>query len=229
MRTYMSVRCAKMLQGAQCVAAWQDREFTWHGFCSTTKTIEVLSNPLFCGETGSRTIFVIQLTQGQAREITRYSLVPCEGEVLLPPGCRFVVRSVLPQGELTIIQIEELPSDEWILDLRADLPEGVPPHAGGGAAAAKQPEPQPQHANAGLDDEAALHVALAASAKQQAAKKAAVPKKAAVAKAMDPVAAMQAKYPELKECAALVKLGLTAADTVRRACLRACTHAYGAR
>ena len=26
---------------------------------------------------------------------------------------------------------------------------------------------------------------------------------------------MQAKYPELKECAALVKLGLTAADTVR--------------
>ena len=27
--------------------------------------------------------------------------------------------------------------------------------------------------------------------------------------------AMQAKYPELKECAALVKLGLTAADTVR--------------
>ena len=28
-------------------------------------------------------------------------------------------------------------------------------------------------------------------------------------------AAMQAKYPELKECAALVKLGLTAADTVR--------------
>ena len=85
----------------------------------------------------------IQLTQGQAREITRYSLVPCEGEVLLPPGCRFVVRSVLPQGDLTIIQIEELPSDEWILDLRADLPEGVPPQAGGGAAAAKQPEPQP--------------------------------------------------------------------------------------
>ena len=26
---------------------------------------------------------------------------------------------------------------------------------------------------------------------------------------------MQAKYPQLKECAALVRLGLTAADTVR--------------
>ena len=61
-----------------------------------------------------------------------------------------------------------------------------------------------------------MQAALAASAKQQAAKKAAVPKKAA-AKAVDPVAAMQAKYPKLKECAALVKLGLTAADTVRLA------------
>ena len=35
---------------------------------------------------------------------------------------------------------------------------------------------------------------------------------------------MQAKYPELKECAALVKLGLTAADTVR-ACYTIC-HIY---
>ena len=32
---------------------------------------------------------------------------------------------------------------------------------------------------------------------------------------------MQAKYPQLKECAALVRLGLTAADTVR-----ACLYAY---
>ena len=207
----------------------QGREFTWHGFCSTTKTVEVLSNPMFCGETGPRTIFAIKLTQGQAREITRYSLMPTEGEVLLPPGCRFVVRSVLPQGELTIIQIEELPSDEWILDLRVmELPEGVPPHAaaakhagGGAVAVGQQPEPEQQsllHANAGLDEEAALQAALAASTKQQAAKKAA--KKAALpsvvkSTAADKVAAMQAKYPAAKECAALVKLGLTAADTVR--------------
>ena len=43
-------------------------------------------------------------------------------------------------------------------------------------------------------------------------------KKPASPAVQDPVAAMQAKYPELKECAALVRLGLTAADTVR-ACL----------
>ena len=39
----------------------------------------------FCGDTGKRTIFAIKLTQGQAREITRYSLVASEDEVLLPP------------------------------------------------------------------------------------------------------------------------------------------------
>ena len=45
------------------------REFTWHGFCSTTKSAEVLSNPQFCGDSGKRTIFAIQLTQGQVRTI----------------------------------------------------------------------------------------------------------------------------------------------------------------
>ena len=95
------------------------RKVTWHGFASTTKNMEVLSNEAFCGTSGKRTIFAIKLTQGQAREITRYSLVPSEDEVLLPPGCRFVVESVLPQGDLSLIQLRELPSKEWIVDLNA--------------------------------------------------------------------------------------------------------------
>ena len=82
------------------------------------RTIKALKSPLFCGQTGPRTFFMISLTQGQARDITRYSMVPGEDEVLLPPGCRFRVSSVLEQGELTIIQIEELPSSAWIIDLR---------------------------------------------------------------------------------------------------------------
>ena len=45
------------------------REVTWYGFCSTTKSIEVLSNSMFCGTTGKRTIFSIALTQGQVRTI----------------------------------------------------------------------------------------------------------------------------------------------------------------
>ena len=103
------------------------REVVWHGFCSTTKSIGVLSNPMFCGKVGKRTIFQITLTQGQAREITRYSLVAAEDEVLLPPGCRFKVESVLPQGDLTIIQMTELPSKAWIMDLTApDEPEPQP-------------------------------------------------------------------------------------------------------
>ena len=51
--------------------------------------------------------------------------------------------------------------------------------------------------------------------KQIEAKKAKEKKEKAAPEAEDPVAAMQAMYPKLKECAALVKLGLTAADTVR--------------
>ena len=43
-------------------------------------------------------------------------------------------------------------------------------------------------------------------------------KKPASPAVQDPVAAMQAKYPRLKECAALVKLGLTAADAVCQSC-----------
>ena len=86
-------------------------------FVSATKSMAVLSNPMFCGDSGKRMIFAIHLTQGQAREITRYSLVAGEDEVLLPPGCRFRVESVLRQGDLSIIQLKELPSDEWIVDI----------------------------------------------------------------------------------------------------------------
>jgi len=90
------------------------------------------------GQTGVRTFFIIKLTQNQAREITRYSLLPGEDEVLLPPGCQFRVTSVLPQGDLTIIQVEELPSTAWILDLNVAAAAAAPEPAGAGAA---QPEP----------------------------------------------------------------------------------------
>jgi len=40
-----------------------------------------------------------------------------EGEVLLPPGSRFRVVGMLQQTDLTIVQLQELPSEEWILKL----------------------------------------------------------------------------------------------------------------
>lgn len=94
------------------------RKFTWHGPCSCTKRIEVLKSDLFCGTSGKRTIFAVELTQLQAREISRYSIMGSEEEVLLPPGCRFEVVGVLPQGDLTIVQVVEQPSKEWIIDIR---------------------------------------------------------------------------------------------------------------
>jgi hypothetical protein len=104
----------------------QGRKVTWHGFCSTTKSAKVLENPLFCGEVGKRTIFAIQLTQGQAREISRYSLVQSEDEILLPPGCKFEVQSVLPQGDLTIIQLLEVASKDWVFDLSSPAAAPAP-------------------------------------------------------------------------------------------------------
>ena len=95
------------------------REVTWHGFVSTTKSMEVLENPMFCGREGDRTIFSITLTQGQARDITRYSMIEAEDEVLLPPGCKFKVESLMHAGNgLTIVQLKELPSKAYIIDLR---------------------------------------------------------------------------------------------------------------
>ena len=52
--------------------------------------------------------------------------------MLIPPGCHFRVESVLPQGDLTIIQLLELPSKEWIMDLNpggSGLGAAMLPHA----------------------------------------------------------------------------------------------------
>ena len=74
---------------------------------------------MFSVETGARTIFSIKLTQGQAGDITRYSRVQADGEVVLPPRCRFQVMSVLHQGdELALIQLTEILSQEWMINLQ---------------------------------------------------------------------------------------------------------------
>lgn len=94
------------------------RRFTWHGFISCTKSINVLSTAQFCGDSGPRTIFSIELSQGQARDISPYSVLSKEDEILLPPGSTFQVTGVLPQGDLTIVSLLEVESKDWIRDLR---------------------------------------------------------------------------------------------------------------
>ncbi len=68
---------------------------------------------------GTRTLFRIELTTGRARIITKFSLVPSEAEVLLPPNSRFAVLGQLDAGNgLIIIALKELPSRDPIVVFR---------------------------------------------------------------------------------------------------------------
>jgi hypothetical protein len=107
----------------------KDREITWFQFSSCTCDLSVEQSEQFCGSSGVRTLFTIELTSGRARLITQYSLVPSEAEVLLPPNSRFKVKGMFDAGNgLIQIQLEELPCLEPILDFDA-------PAASGGSAA----------------------------------------------------------------------------------------------
>jgi len=98
----------------------KDREVTWFQFSSCTCDLSVEQSEQFCGTSGVRTLFTIELTTGRARLITQYSLVPSEAEVLLPPNCRFKVKGVFNAGNgLIQIQLEEQPCLEPILEFDA--------------------------------------------------------------------------------------------------------------
>jgi hypothetical protein len=110
----------------------KDREITWFQFSSCTCDLSVEQSEQFCGSSGVRTLFTIELTTGRARLITQYSLVESEAEVLLPPNSRFKVKGVFDAGNgLIQIQLEELPCLEPILDFDAPI----------AAAAATSPVP----------------------------------------------------------------------------------------
>ena len=75
----------------------------WWALSSTTKTMKVLKD--FLGESGKRTIFIVEVKS--ARDIMKYSWKTTEDEVILLPGTVFKVTSVLPQGDLTMVNMEE--------------------------------------------------------------------------------------------------------------------------
>ena len=86
------------------------RKFFWWAFTSCTLNESLLNDPQFCGTTGDRTIFVIKTSSG--RNITRYSMMPGEDEVLLPCGLQFEVahRFTVPGTHCDVINIEEVSS-----------------------------------------------------------------------------------------------------------------------
>jgi len=77
----------------------------WWSFGSTTENIDVLNNAMFLGQKGERTLFMISSLT--CRDISRYSAVSTEKELILLPGTVLVVEAILPQGELTLVQLKE--------------------------------------------------------------------------------------------------------------------------
>ncbi|CAF3151571.1 unnamed protein product [Rotaria sp. Silwood2] len=78
----------------------------WWGFSSCTTAIGVLQSELFLGMTNTRTMFALQCQS--ARDIRKHSYYPAEDEVLLMAATQFKVVSCLKQGNLEIIQLEEI-------------------------------------------------------------------------------------------------------------------------
>ncbi|CAF1163286.1 unnamed protein product [Adineta steineri] len=81
---------------------------TWWGFSSCTRSIDVLDNEKYLGQSGTRTLFIIDCSS--AKSIKQYSLFPEEEEeVLLPPARQFqVIDSRNSANGLHIIQLKEI-------------------------------------------------------------------------------------------------------------------------
>ena len=92
------------------------RIITWYQFSSCTADISVQHQLL--DHQGDRTLFQIELTTRDARNIAPYSFNPDEKEVLLQPNTRFEVTGVVDVGDgLTVINLKELPCRDAILVL----------------------------------------------------------------------------------------------------------------
>uniref|UniRef100_A0A6B2L407 NAD(P)(+)--arginine ADP-ribosyltransferase n=1 Tax=Arcella intermedia TaxID=1963864 RepID=A0A6B2L407_9EUKA len=92
----------KFVKGAKIV---------WNPFSSTTTHLEVIQN--FLGEEES-TIFTLESTTS-GRSISQFSAMPTEAEILIPPGTRFEIISILSLGKVKIIQMKQIPTLERML------------------------------------------------------------------------------------------------------------------
>ena len=91
----------------------ENSEHTWWAFSSCTSSVKTLKSPSFLGATGARTLFNIEVFD--ARNISEFSEFP-EDEILLLPGTRVGVVSVLPQPPgLHIIHLKQVDSTHSLL------------------------------------------------------------------------------------------------------------------
>jgi hypothetical protein len=89
----------------------KDKEVWWWAFSSTTKQLHTLTNPMFLGTSGVRTVFMIEIVHGV--DLQRYSAfqgVASEAEVLLYPGTKLkVVDAMEMGGGLFQVHLREVP------------------------------------------------------------------------------------------------------------------------
>ena len=92
------------------------KEIIWWGFSSCSKIQAVAEKEQFMGETGRRTLFVIECTNG--REIGKHSYFQKEREVLLPPATsvQVVDRKIGEDGVLTIYLREVISQFKYLED-----------------------------------------------------------------------------------------------------------------
>jgi hypothetical protein len=88
----------------------------WWGFSSCSRIMEVLSNPLFLGSTGARTLFTIECQSG--RDIQQHSDYQEEDGILLLAARQFEVVACLEQGpDLLLVQLKETKALFPLIDL----------------------------------------------------------------------------------------------------------------
>jgi len=76
----------------------QGSKLAWWAFSSTTKKLDTLTNEMFLGTHGVRTVFMIEIVSGV--DIVRYSAyADAEAEVLLYPGTLLEVVSSMVMGD----------------------------------------------------------------------------------------------------------------------------------
>jgi hypothetical protein len=87
---------------------------TWWAFSSCTTELSVLENNMYLGDTGSRTLFSVEVING--RTIRAHSHFVTEDELLLVPGTYMVVQSLFsPATDMYIIHLKQEIPEELLL------------------------------------------------------------------------------------------------------------------
>ncbi|CAF1689917.1 unnamed protein product, partial [Adineta ricciae] len=87
---------------------------TWWAFSSCTTELTVLENNMYLGNSGSRTLFSVEVING--RTVRAHSHFVTEDELLLLPGTHMIVQSLFsPAPQLHIIHLKQVIPDEPLL------------------------------------------------------------------------------------------------------------------